>query len=179
MIKKGIARTYAKAIIKSAPDDSTLKEWRRQLVEVSDVISSSAQLEELLIKPVLPVERRKELLNTILSKVGCDKVVSNLLNLMLQNYRLNHLKLLIELIDEEIDKKEGIVRGEFITAYPVERELVERAEEELSKILNKKVILNHLIRKEIIGGAIIKIGSMEIDGSILRRINSIETINIF
>ncbi len=178
MIKKSIARTYARALIKSASNDSQLKEFRNQLNMVSEAISSSAELEELLSKPVLPVEKRKKLLESIISKMNCHSIVSNLLAAMLSNYRLNHLRQVIDIIDEDIDRKEGVLRGEFITASPVDASLVKKAESELSGVLGKKVVLSPKIRKEIIGGAIIRIGSLEIDGSVLRRINTIENINI-
>ncbi|MCX7957760.1 MAG: ATP synthase F1 subunit delta [Deltaproteobacteria bacterium] len=178
MIKKSIARTYARAIIKSASDDTELKEFREQLKVISETISLSPELEEMLSKPVLTVEKRKKLLGTIVEKVKCHSIVSNLLDAMLANYRLNHLPLVINIINEEIDRKEGVLRGEFITANPVDSSLIRKAETELSGVLGKKIILSPVIKKEIIGGAVIKIGSLEIDGSVLRRINTIENINI-
>ncbi|MGC8928381.1 MAG: ATP synthase F1 subunit delta [Myxococcota bacterium] len=179
MIRKSIARTYARALIKSASTDAELKDFRNQLKEVSDIISSSPDLEEMLSKPILSVEKRRSLLDNIISRINCHRIVSNLCMAMLANYRLNHLGSVIQIIDEEIDRKEGIIRGEFITANKVDESLIRKAEGELSKILNRKIILSPVIQKEIIGGAIIRIGSVEIDGSILRRINSIENINIF
>lgn len=178
MIKKGIARTYARALIKSSSSDEELKHFRNQIKEVAEIIFSSPILEEILSKPLLSVEKRKQLFEEIIQKVGCEKIVKNLLMAMLSNYRLNHLKLVVDIIDEEIDRKEGVVRGEFITTNPVDSSIIKKAENELSKILNKKVVLTSVLNKEIIGGAIIKIGSIEIDGSILRRINAIENINI-
>lgn len=179
MIRKSIARTYARALIKSAKSDAELKGFKDQLKEVADIISSSSELEEMLTKPILSVEKRKNLLESIINKVNCHKIIGNLLMALLSNYRLNHLKLIIQIINDEIDSKEGIIRGEFVSANKVDEVLIKKAETELSKILNKKIILNPVIKKEIIGGAIIKIGSIEIDGSILRRINSIENINVF
>ncbi len=70
------------------------------------------------------------------------------------------------------------MRGDFITANPVDESVIRKAEGELSKIVGKKIILKPVINREIIGGAIIKIGSVEIDGSVLRRINTIANINI-
>ncbi len=178
MIKKSVARTYARALIKSAQDDSMLLSFKNQLRDVSDIIFSSPEIEEILSKPALGIDKRRRLLEDIIKKVGCHRVVSNLLMALLSNYRLKYIKIIISIIEEEIDRKEGVLRGDFITANPVEGSIVQKAERELSKILGKKVILNPFINKDIIGGAIIRIGSVEIDGSVLRRINTIENINI-
>ncbi|MCX7944297.1 MAG: ATP synthase F1 subunit delta [Deltaproteobacteria bacterium] len=178
MIKKSAARAYARAIIKSSSSEEELRSFRDQLVSVLNTISSSLELGEVLSKPVLAIDKRKSILENVLKKLGCHRVVSNLVMVMFSNYRLHYLKSVVEIIDEEIDKKEGVLRGEFISAYPIDASLISKAEKELSDIIGKKVILNSVIRKEIIGGAIVKIGSLELDGSVLRRINSLENITI-
>jgi len=179
MIKKSIARTYARALIKSVTSDRELVEVKNQLEDVYECISSNSELSELLSKPITSVEKRRELLNNLTTKLNTGKMVSNLLNLLVSGYRLNYLGQIVQIIKEEIDRKDGIIRGEFITANQVEAQIIKRAEEKLSKILDKKVVLNNVIDKDIIGGAIIRIGSIEIDGSVVRRIESIENINIF
>ncbi len=108
MIKKSLARTYARALIKSATDDNMLRELRDQLRDVAEIISSSPELEEMLSKPILGIEKRRRILESIISKVGCSKIVSNLLIAMLSNYRLHYINLITGIIDEEIDQKEGV-----------------------------------------------------------------------
>ena len=162
----------------SASNDNMLKEFKNQLKDITEIIFSSPELEEVLSKPVLSVEKRRRLLEGIINKIGCHKSVSNLLLVMLANYRLNYIKIITGIVEEEIDRREGVLRGEFITANPVDSFVIHRAEDELSKILGKKIIFNSIVNKEIIGGAVIRIGSVEIDGSVLRRINTIENINI-
>jgi F-type H+-transporting ATPase subunit delta len=179
MIRKSIARAYARAIIKSVKSDQELIEIKNQLEEVFEFVSSSRELFELLSKPIISVEKRKELLNKIISKLKTGKIATNLLNLLVSGYRINYLSHIIDILKEEIDRKEGIIRGEFVTANSVDELILRRAEERLSRLLNRKVVLKNTIDKNIIGGAIVRIGSIEIDGSVARRIKSIENINIF
>ncbi len=179
MIKKGLARAYARALIKSAKNDDQLKSFLRELIDIADVLRENKELYEMLMKPVLSNEKRKELLQKLINKMGLSSTIINLLNMLLQNYRLSYVEQIIKIIEEEIDRKEGIIRGEFISANNIDIGIINRAQENLSRLLGKKVLLVPKVQKEIIGGAIIKIGSLEIDGSVLRRINSIDNINIF
>lgn len=172
-----MSKAYARALIKSAKSNDELKRYLNDLRDIVEILASNQDLSEILMKPILSNEKRRELLQKLIDKVGTNKIVANLLGILLQNYRLNCIDQIICLIEEEIDRREGVVRGEFISADVVDPAVISRAQDSLSRLFNKNVILTPRIQKEIIGGAIIKVGSIEIDGSILRRINSIDNIN--
>lgn len=179
MIRKGLAKAYARALIKSAQKDDSLKRYCEDLRDIAEILASNGELSEILMKPILSSEKRMELLQKLIDKAGVSKIIANLLTVLLQNYRLGYIDQIVRLIEEEIDRREGIIRGEFVCADVIEPGVINRAQDELSRLLGRKIILSPRIQKEIIGGAIIKIGSLEIDGSVLRRINSIGNIKVF
>lgn len=179
MSRRGLAKAYARALIKSAQNDDSLKRYCEELRDIAEMLASNRDLSEILMRPVLSSEKRMDLLQKLIDKIGVSKVVANLLTVLLQNYRLEYIDQIVRLVEEEVDRREGIIRGEFVSADVIEPEVINRAQYELSRLLGRKIVLTPRIQKEIIGGAIIKVGSLEIDGSVSRRINSIGNIKVF
>lgn len=98
------------------------------------------------------------------------KQISNFLNLVKNN---NDWKLLPQIINdfsEYFKAQQGIIE---VTAIAAQETQVAALQEQLEKKLAKQVELTVQIKPEIIGGIILKIGDLLIDGSTRQQLNSL------
>ena len=65
-----------------------------------------------------------------------------------------------------MDIRDGLTEIVITTAEPLEKETEEQLKQKLSNVLKLKIKLKKIVKKEIIGGVIIKINSIMIDNSI-------------
>jgi len=61
-----------------------------------------------------------------------------------------------------------------ITSIPLSEDLVQRLEQELSKVTKKRVFLKPMVDDSILGGVIVKIENKVIDGSVKHRLEEIK-----
>jgi len=74
------------------------------------------------------------------------------LNILIDSGRANYLRDYINEFINLYNKEQGIIKGHIYTVEPLNVETIKILEESVSKKINKKVMLENKINKELIGG---------------------------
>lgn len=69
------------------------------------------------------------------------------------------------------DELRGVENGALTTAVPIPDELFQRLEAAVQRFSLHKIILDRKVDPSIVGGAIVKLGNLVIDGSIRHRLS--------
>lgn len=159
-----LARPYAEAVFTSAQASKSTEKWSEMLAFLALVMSDES-LVGLSNNPKVSQEQLTTLMRDI-----CDKQLNpqgiNLLKLLIENHRLTLLPEINRLFEESKADAEGYIGVTVKTAYALTKAEEKKLTEVLEIKLNKKVNLEMMVDKSLIGGFLAHAGDSVIDGSI-------------
>ena len=94
--------------------------------------------------------------------------------LLIENTRTTELDSIVKSYKQMLDEKNNVAEGKVITATALSPDKLAELEGKLSAKYNKTIRLTNEIDESILGGALVKIGNEEIDGSIKSRLDDIK-----
>ena len=163
-----VARRYANALFSLSEKEGkkALGERGACLASLDEMLVAAPELDRTLKSPVINVEEKKALLNTLLGKVKADKIVRNFCFLLADKERLAFLRDITACYGRLLDAARGVVRGECVTAVPLSKEKQSKLKEELQKKAGADIELTFAVDKDILGGMVLKIGDRVLDASL-------------
>lgn len=160
-----IASRYATALIELGEQNNQLDLYYSDLELINATLQSNDDLSRFLSHPTIVVNEKKE----IIDKIFRNHISSNILNtvkLLLDRNRLFIFPSIVNHYKEFLFKKRNILIAEVYTAIEIEQEVKDRVKNQLEKLFNKNINLEHAVKPEILAGMVVKIGDKVIDGSI-------------
>ena len=165
-----IARPYAEAAFRLARDSNALPAWSDMLA-LLDGVMSDAQVRAVIDDPnVTP----QALESFILGVTGdrLDGAARNLVQVLVQNGRLELLPFIRALYEEQRRTHEGVVEVHILSALPLAddqvRELVTRLEAKYQRKVSAKVDID----AGLIGGVRLLIGDKVIDATVRGKLDA-------
>ena len=176
MIARTIGRRYSKALMALALEKSEpLGELQREIDEFSGALSAEPKLMSFLTDPNVLLDDRTRALDKILAAVETRPLITYLARLLLQKGRLVFLPDIVREFQQLVDTHEGVVRASVVSAKELTSEETETIRNLLQARFGKKIVLSVSIDPELIGGLVIKVGSLSFDGSIRSQLKDIQS----
>ena len=174
MIDTTLAKRYAQALVEIGEEQNALDGYGRDLTALTELVADSKDFREVLINPVFPKEDKKKIANSILEKLGTDRMVINFINLLIDRKRIDQLEGIEKAYHQRVDEIRGITRGEVASASPLDDAELDRIRQALSDISGKDVRLSARVDPSLIGGLVAKVGDKVFDGSIRSQLNELK-----
>ena len=168
MARTASSRRYAQAVFQIALERDALDAWTEDL-RVMAMGLQNRDLAGLLDAPQAPASVKVQTIGDLFGD-SVDGLARNLLATLAVR---NLAYLLPDVADEFgslVDERNGIARGEIVSAAPLTEEEGERLGEVLSGIVGKPLKLTASVDSSIIGGVIARVGDRVIDGSVRTRL---------
>lgn len=167
-----IARNYAEALLTLATKAENRDGFGAMIRDVANAITRDATVHRFLESPRVSYEEKNE----ILSKAFGDRVPRVFLR-FLQTVVHNRRQMLIPAIATEynslLDIAQDRVHADVTVAKPVDDAEVEKIGAQLSRALGKTVVPHVTVDAAIMGGIVVRVGEMVMDGSVRRRLNKL------
>ncbi|MDO9106934.1 MAG: F0F1 ATP synthase subunit delta [Methylovulum sp.] len=159
-----LARPYASAVFKRAKETSSAGKWSQSLAFMSAVLNNG-EISVLLDNPRVG---KQELLGFMLDicQGQVDEEGANFLALLVHNNRLALVSTVARLFETYKADDEGYVDVEVATAYEFSEDARLQFSATLEKAWGKKIHMNVILDKSLIGGVLVRAGDKVIDGSI-------------
>lgn len=161
-----IANRYARALADVILERREATEVSKELEYFERMMSDHSQLREVFASPVIQAERKRAVLDELLSRVAFRRTTANFLRLLLNNSRLHDLGQMLAALSRELDARMNIVSADITTAREIGQLEKDTLQVQLKAATGKDVRLRFLTDPEIIGGVVTRIGSLVYDGSI-------------
>ncbi len=161
-----IANRYARALADVIIERRETNEVTVELDGFARMMAGHAQLREVFASPVLAVERKRAVLDDLLSRMSLRRTTANFLQLLLNNSRLHDLDQMLRALARELDARTNIVSAEVTTAREIGEQEQSMLRDRLKAATGKEVRLQFRTDPAIIGGVVTRIGSTVYDGSI-------------
>lgn len=156
------ARALADVIIEHGQTDIVAAEIER----FASLIGQHKELHDVFASPVVPLDRKRAVLNELISRMHPHQTTSNLLQLLVANQRLQDLAHIQQSLSRVLDERRGVVAAEVTTARNIADQEKQMLADRLRATTGKQVRLSFRTDPSIIGGVVTRMGSLVYDGSI-------------
>ena len=118
------------------------------------------------MNPSILIRDKVETMNKLMADTGTDKILRRLMVILVKNNRFNILRYLSEPAKRMLYEELGMVEVKLTVPVDLSDEMETRFRTAFEKKTGKQVILSTVVDPGVIGGAVARIGSVLIDGSL-------------
>lgn len=166
-VDKKFLKKVVKILLNKLPkDETTLIKALDNLITVQSLFRKDKTFRNFILNPAISLGEKEKAVEIISKELGLNDIVKQALEFIIKNNKGNVLKYIGDEFKFEVEKLFSTVKGEIITAYPVDMDTLENIKATVEKKLGKKVEFEVRQDPSIIGGVIIKAGSYILDASI-------------
>jgi F-type H+-transporting ATPase subunit delta len=162
-----IYRTYARIFFFHAKNVQRVKKIIEDFDMFNSLCMSDIKLARIFSAPICSSTEKTKLFKSILTARKFDPLFVRFIEIMIKNRVMPYLSdIYNEFLDLSITD-DGKVSAKLISASNMNDQNLKKCQESLEKYLGKKLVIKHTIDPNIIGGVILKFGSMMYDASVL------------
>lgn len=172
MISERIARRYVRALFGLAGETGVANRIAPELRELQALYRSHSGLRNSMADPRLPQAKKREILRQLLGP-DVPRLLIRFIDLLVNKRRLEVLHYAGDLFAQLQDEAAGIRHGHVVSALPLTESQRERLTGTLSRLLDLRVVLTEQVDPMVIGGVMVKVGDLLIDGTIRSRLRGV------
>ena len=173
MIASKITSRYAKALIDLSKDQNNLDTCLEDMKLLKIACEENHDLSLLLKSPNINADKKWGILEQIFSK-KVSKVSLLFIQILTRKKREALLPLIAENFINLYKKSKNIAVAKVTTANPLDDQLRKQIIDFMKEGNKESIELNEEIDEAILGGAIIKMGDKQIDGSLMRNLKNLK-----
>jgi F-type H+-transporting ATPase subunit delta len=170
-LSEAVARRYAAAMADVALEKNNAQRVRADFSSFVGAFYEAADLRNFLESPAVSIEVKQKVIGTIVQRMQLDVSVANFVHLIVQHGRTETLREIERALSEELNARMGIAEAEVTSA----RALSETERGELTAALErrtgKKIEAQFREDRDLLGGAVVRVGSTVYDGSVKERLS--------
>lgn len=170
MSGRASAARYARALLDVAVAEADPSAIGEQLASLASLVSSHAQLRDVLGNPSVPAAAKARVVNELASRLSLAGPLGKLLGMLGERDRLGLLPDLNEVYQERLREHQHVLQAEVTTAAPLDAARVEVLRERLQAATGHQVILSTKVDPGLIGGLVARVGGTVYDGSVSSRL---------
>ena len=170
MIRR-FARPYARAIVDVAGSPENANEIRGELMRFAAALSGSKELQELYASPAIHMDTKIEVTSQLARKMKASELAAKTLEVLARNHRVNDLDAILEALAALVNSALGVAVAHVRSAKELTPDEKGELVTTLSERTGKKVELDIRTDPKLLGGFVVKIGSVVWDASVAGKIN--------
>lgn len=174
MIGSKVSRRYAKALLSLGQQDGQYESYGKSLQEFSDYCKENQDFYAVISNKIFSVEDRKKVLDFVLEKSGFPVLVNNFLKLLLEKNRIGAIPDITEYYTKLTDALSNVTRADILTAKPLKTPALDKLKKALSELTAKEVRVKVEVDESLIGGLVVKIGDLVLDGSVKAQLEGLK-----
>jgi F-type H+-transporting ATPase subunit delta len=167
-----VARTYARALFDAAKEQGRLDEVREELDRFAGAVRDVPELQALIQNPELDTRAKIDALDALLE--GADELLRNFVRLVTEKGRAPMLEEIAREFDDLVSAEERILNVELTTAYELSDSEAASIVDQIEKAAGRRVEAARSVDPELIGGLVLKVGSLEVDSSVRGRLDRLQ-----
>lgn len=174
MMHSKVSKRYAKALLSLGQEDGQFLAYGQKLQEFSNFCARNAEFLRVISDRIFSVEERKRVLDAVLKRSSFPPLIENFLKLLLDKNRMGAIEGIAAYYSKLTDEISNILRAQVITARPLKEEAQSRLANALARLTSKDVRLTVQEDAALIGGVVVRIGDLVLDGSVKAQIQGLK-----
>jgi len=162
-----VASRYARAMVDVVIDDKIDPTTAiEQVNDMATAVAESNQLRMVWESPAVPSEQKRALLDAIVARTGTIRPIRNFFAILIDHGRIPMVAQIARQFETELNTELGFVEAD-VTSWRRLSDVGRRdLEAQVASITGKKVRAKYDTNPELLGGAVVRVGSTIYDGSI-------------
>lgn len=166
----GVAhRIYAHALLDAARERGEVEPVRTDLREFAEAVESVEELRELLRNPRLDRAAKVAALRDLLG--DANELVRNFLLVVVEKGRGGEVDEIAREFDRLVSVEEGVLNVELTTAIELSDTDAKELLAQIEQSSGHRVEATRKVDPDLIGGVVLQVGSMRLDGSVRGRLD--------
>jgi F-type H+-transporting ATPase subunit delta len=166
-----VAERYAAALADVALERKSGEAVRKDLGAFVETFNASPDLRNALESPAVDGAVKNKVIAAVAAKMGLNEAVRNFIYLIVAHRRTHLFREILQVFGTALNKRLGIAEADVTTA----RALSDAEKKELLSVLQrrtgKKIEARFAEDPNLLGGAVVRVGSTVYDGSVRERLN--------
>lgn len=176
-VKASLATRYSLALLLLAEERNVLDKTEADLLQFQEMVKKSKELAFLLVCPTISRKDKTSTILAIAEKAGFEATTRDFLATVANNNRLFALPEMITAFFNVIDERKGIVNVDVISAIELTEAQQKEITDSLLPVLGKQSVrLSLKVNKDLLGGMMVRIGSLLIDSSLKTKVQQLKTV---
>jgi F-type H+-transporting ATPase subunit delta len=169
-----LARRYATALFESVQEEGGIEKLSAESELILAVVTP--EVENFFSSPTRAASEKSQTLKLITDKLGLSTLTRRTLELMAENNRLNHIRLVFKKVLALSDEHRKIVRAQVKSATQLSPAELESLQGSLSQTTGKTVVVEAETEPQLKAGMVVKIGTRQIDASLKSRLSNLKEL---
>jgi F-type H+-transporting ATPase subunit delta len=163
-----VARRYAQALFDLGRKSGLpeLEGYASALGELRSALVESPDLVRVFHNPIFTSEEKKKVVKKLAGKLKIKGTILNFCLLLADKDRLAEFPGIADAFDRMLDAEKGVVRGQLLTAVPLDEAKQAQVIKQLEKKAKRTLVLEFGVTPEILGGVVLKVGDQVLDASL-------------
>jgi F-type H+-transporting ATPase subunit delta len=164
---------FSSALYELADAEKSIDGIEQELQQIKQAANQNADFKTLLRSPVLKRAEQQKAVASILEKAGASKLMQKFMGVLAQTRRLYLVEGIAQRFTEMLREKRGEVTAQVTSAHTLSEDQKSLLAKTLSDRLGgRKIQLDVSVNPDILGGIIVRVGSMQIDDSLKTKLNN-------
>ena len=134
--------------------------------DIVAAVGESDQLRMVWESPAIPAEQKRALLDAIARQVGTLRPIRNFFAVLIDHGRIPMLAQIARQFETELNTQLGFVEADITSSRQLSSDEKQGLESQVESMTGKKVRAKLRHNAELLGGAVVRVGSTIYDGSI-------------
>ena len=169
------ANRYSLALYELASEKNLLVNVEINAKAFLDLISNNKDFENFIKNPTLNKEILTSVINKIFEDFKLETLFKNFINFLILKRRFFYVAKILMTFIEICSEKRGELKAEIKSAKLLNEDEIKKIADELSNNFKSQIKLNYIQDEGLIGGLVVKVGSIMIDTSIKSKLQQIES----
>lgn len=166
------AQRYAKAILELAKDQNVSEVVNNDMESISQTITASDELQDVLASPVVKADLKKNALREIFK--DAHPLTLGAFDILLENNRIIILKAVAQKYNELYNELNNIQVATVTTAIPLDASLEAKIQDKIKELTGNSATIKNITDPAIIGGFILRIGDLQYNASVARSLKDLK-----
>lgn len=168
-----VGNVYSEALFELAAEQNCAEETFDELMALKKIWKENPEVSKLLKSPTLSVGERLEATEKIFKGRVSDQIF-NFLCVLTEKSRADHLPEIADSYKEKWYDKSGIAEVTVTSDRPLSDKQRDKLIDKLSKVYNKKIILEEKTDSSLIGGMKVSYNGTLLDGTVKTRLETLQ-----
>ena len=174
MTVRAVARQYALALFDVAQKGGQTDRVGRELAEFAALVASHDELSTVFANTAIPAAEKRAIVDRLVQALPeLSAEIRRLLTLLADRDRLMLLETIAAIFKEKAMDAKRVVRAELVTAAPLDDAVRGRIAASLERVLGRQVTMTERVDPALVGGFVARVGSVVVDGSVMRHLERI------
>ena len=170
---KSASLQYANALADIVLEQGAAEPARKQLGEFETAYKESTELRNFLASPAVTREMKHGVIEKLVARLGASRIIRNFLFVIADNQRAHLLPDIVDSFEQVLRQRQGVAEADVKSAVALNDTQKGTLLKTLERLTGKKIQAKYSLERELLGGAVVRIGDTIYDGSLRSRLNQL------